>query len=182
ALLSFLLSINAFAAKDLFSKDEIVFPLGKKEIIQFLDLLKDHVNRKVVGLQNKPVSFQEIPNEGSAIFSIGSDSYLLYGDDLNNDGVKEYLLAYLHSGSGDYSGIQGAYRVNAGKMTSLNVDNIIIKNLFPKGDMSRFHLYLASPFVVRVNGKIYLRFQDEHSARKIFTYLWHGEEFKEMVL
>lgn len=177
-----LISMNAFSAKDTFSKSEIVFPLGKKEIVKFLDLLKDPINQKVINLPNGPIIFQEIPQEGSAVFSVGPDSYLLYLNDLNNDGKKEYLLTYLHSGSGDYSGIKGAYTINTGKVTSLNLDKIIVKNLFPNRDMSRFHLYLANPFVVRVDGKIYLRFQDQRSAKNIFSYLWHESGFKKIDL
>ncbi|MDD4973768.1 MAG: hypothetical protein PHY93_05425 [Bacteriovorax sp.] len=182
AFLNILISMNVFAAKETFSKSEIIFPLGKKGIVKFLDLLKDPINQKVIDLQNGPVSFQEIPQEDSAVFFIGPDSYLLYLNELNNDGKKEYLLTYLHSGSGDYSGIKGAYTINSGKVTSLNFDKIIVKNLFPNGDMSRFHLYLANPFVVRVDGKIYLRFQDQRSAKNIFTYFWHESEFKKIDL
>ncbi|MBC7538250.1 MAG: hypothetical protein H7281_05480 [Bacteriovorax sp.] len=182
AFLNILTSMNVFAAKDTFSKSEIVYPLGKQEIVKFLNLLKDPINQKVTNLQNAPVTFQEIPQEGSAVFSIGPESYLLYLNDLNNDGNKEYLLTYLHSGSGDYSGIEGAYTINNGKVTSLNLDKIIVKNLFPNGDMSRFHSYLAKPFVVRVDRKIYLRFQDQPSAKNIFTYFWHESEFKKIDL
>ena len=119
-LLNSLISMNVFAAKETFSKSEIIFPMGKQEIVKFLDVLKDPINQKVTSFQNGPVTFQEIPQEGSTVFSIGPESYLLYLNDLNNDGKKEYLLTYLHSGSGDYSGIEGAYTINNGKIISLN--------------------------------------------------------------
>lgn len=157
ALLNFLILTNAFAAKTKFSKSETVFPLGKTEITTFLDLLKDPANQKVV----------ELPKD-----------YLLYFDDVNNDGKKEYLLTYIHSGSGDYSGIQGAYALDNGKLTNLNLQKIIN----PKEDMSTFHLYLANPFIVRVNGKTYFRFQDERTSKNIFTYLWKDSEFKKVNL
>lgn len=174
--------MNAFAAKVKFSKEEIVSPLGKNEVSKFLELLKDPSNQKVVGLQNVPATFKEIPKDGSSMFSLGSESYLLYLDDLNNDGSKEYLLTYIHSGSGDYSGIKGAYSLEAGKLTSLNLDKTIIKNVNPSGDMSTFHLYLANPFVVRVNGKVYLRFQDERTSKNTFTYIWKKSEFNKAEL
>lgn len=179
-LLISLVSLNGYAAKINFSKNEIVYPLGKNEIIKFFDLLKDPANQKVVELKNENLNFQDIPQENSAIVSIGSDSYLLYLDNINNSGNKIYLLVYLHSGSGDYSGIKGAYSINNGKLESLNLDEIIIKNLFPRSDMSRFHSYLAKPFIVRIDGKLYLRFQNEHSDKNIFTYYWKDLEFKKI--
>lgn len=178
ALLNFLIISNAFAAKTTFSKSETVFPLGKTEITKFLDLLKDPTNQSVVELKTGTPSFKEIPKDNSAILTIGSESYLLYFDDVNNDGKKEYLLTFIHSGSGDYSGTKGAYALDNGKLTNLNLHKVIS----PKEDMSTFHLYLANPFVVRVNGKIYLRFQDERTSKNIFTYFWKDSEFKKVNL
>jgi len=177
-LLNFLMLSNAFATKRIFAKSEIIFPLGKTEITKFLDLLKDPTNQKVVELKEGTPSYKEILQENSAIFSIGSESYLLYFDDVNNDGKKEYLLTFVHSGSGDYSGIKGAFSLENGKLTNLNLQKVIS----PKEDISTFHLFLANPFVVRANGKIYLRFQDERTSKNVFTYFWKDSEFKKVNL
>jgi hypothetical protein len=177
-LLNFLIATNTFAAKTSFSKNEIVFPLGKNEITKFLDLLKDPTNQSVVELKKGTALFNEIPKDNSALFTLGSETYLLYFDDVNNDGKKEYLLTFIHSGSGDYSGIKGAYALDNGKLTNLKLQKVIS----PKEDMSTFHLFLANPFVVRVNGKTYLRFQDERTSKNIFTYFWKDSEFKKVNL
>lgn len=178
ALLNFLMATQAFAAKTTFSKSEIVFPLGKTEITKFLELLKDPANQKVVELKEGTASFNEIPKDNSAILSIGSESYLLYFDDVNNDGKKEYLITFIHSGSGDYSGIKGAYALENNKLSDLNLQKVIS----PKEEITTFHLFLANPFVVRVNGKTYLRFQDERTSKNIFTYLWKDSEIKKVNL
>ena len=121
-------------------------------------LLNSSENQKTVGLPTGKLSYKEIPEEGSAVFSIDSESYMLYWDDFNNDGKKEYLIIYVMSGSGSFSGVQGAYSLADKKLTSLKFEDVVVNNLFPGKDMSRFHLYLARPFAVRKDGHILLRF------------------------
>lgn len=175
-ILSLFLSVSAIAAKVNFKNDEIIFPKGKSEIEKFLTLLNTPENQKTVGIKNTSVKYNEIAKEGSAVFTIDSSEYMLYEDDFSNTGKKIYFIIFLHSGSGSYSGVQGAYELNGTKLTSLKFDDIVVKNLFPKADMSKFHMRLARPFAVKDHGKIVLRFMDDNS-NSIHTYLWEKDKF-----
>jgi hypothetical protein len=172
----FLCSI-AFASSEDFARKDIVFPVGKSEIEKFLNLLIDLENQKIVQLPKGKVSYKEIPEEGSSLFALGSGSYMLYWDDFNNDGKKEYLVIYTMSGSGNYSGVQGAYSLDGKKLSTLKFDDIVVSNLFPGKDMSRFHSYLANPFAVRKDGHILLRFIADIKKPTTSTYLWNGTKF-----
>lgn len=146
-------------------------PLDQTEVKKFLAMIDLQTQKKMyMNLEVDKVTF------GQESFSIGSGKYRLYFEDVNNDGKKEYLLVYVHSGSGNYSGVQDAFVLRNGKLVSLRLDDIIVSNLF-LGDMSRFHSFLDDPFVVKRKGQILLRFHDGSGTK---TYFWKGKTFKQV--
>jgi hypothetical protein len=89
--------------------------------------------------------------------------------DINNDGNINYILIYYGSGTGNYSGIEGVYTIKNNTLERLPFADIVVKNLFPGGDMS--HFYSHAPKIVKVNDKTYLQYHTN------CRYYWQGNNF-----
>lgn len=137
---------------------EILRPVKDQELItKFLGALGQEQGGKLRG----------------AVFGLGSSSCSLYQADVNNDGAEEWVLVYVYSGSGSYSGVQAVYRQGRAGLTELPFDEIVVKNLFPDKDMSRFHMDLGAPFLIRSQELTYMAFADGNE--QIF-YLWTADD------
>ncbi len=165
---------SAFAEKTTFTKTETILPLGKNRIKNFLLLMKDPYNRKLVKMEEGAINLRELKQDNALMIDVGRVTYQLYWEDFNNDGKSEYVLVYLGSGSGQYSGVVEAFTKAGKKVIPLKFDEMVISNLFPGKDMSRFHGFLASPFAVKLNGKVYMRFSDKLYDSSIVTYKWEA--------
>ncbi len=150
---------------------------GKTSVDRFIALAN---SSKLSNFPLKDVSYRPIPNESGTLIDVEKETYLLFLEDFNNDGVKEYLLVYINSGTGHFSGIVEAYRIEKDKISELGLNSIIIKNLFPGKDLSRFHLYLANPFILKKNHDITLRFQDQLNSSTTINYRWNNQIFNKV--
>ena len=180
--LSVLMSGSAFAEKVSFSVEEVINPLGKSRIKNFLLLMKNPENRKMLKLASEKIDLVSSKQDNSLLLQIGQETYQVYWEDFNNDGKSEYLLIYLDSGSGKYNGIVDAFSKFGKAIVLKDLEAVIISNLFPGKDISRFHSYLGDPFAVKINGKIYLRFKNNLNDKKHFVYKWENGKFLQVTI
>ena len=164
------------------SEGEIVFPLGKSASEQYLSEVK-HVGFDTLGFDAANASVKNaVENnsaQGTSIIVSGNESIRVYDIDINNDGENEYLAIYTDGGSLRTSGILSVLTKN---LKAISVNKIISKNLWndDSGDLSRHHLWLATPSVVKRDGKYIIRYLDKRPKLLFTEYIWEGEQFKKI--
>jgi len=160
----------------------IIEPCSTHEVIHFFTLLRDNAHTLNYTLLFKKTSndmtkikwsFVQtgydwgteytfyIPQEGSRFYShkdryYGCD-YLLYKNRLHNDSDIIYLLIYNHSGSSNYGGIVGAWII----------DTTIVREKDIHCFFQECPEHIAEDFVVKHNGKIYLKFIAWEQAQQL---------------
>lgn len=120
-----------------------------------------------------------------AILQVRQNSYQIYNVDLNNDKNNEYIITYLSSGSMATSGVLNVLSQVEEKIVKtkdFDLKKIISKSLWgdSSGDLSKFHLFTAKPFIVKKKGKFVMRFLDKMPKNKITEYLWSNKTFKKL--
>jgi hypothetical protein len=135
-----------------------------------------------------PKKAQAKPNnkEGASLLTVGSQELFVYDIDLNHDNRKEFVVIYIRGGSMNTSGILSVIpqpeQDKIVKTINYDIKTIINKNLWARSskDMSRFHLFLARPFIVKRKNQYIMRFLDTKTTRKITEYLWKKRSFKRL--
>lgn len=167
-----------------FFKYKVVEPLSGSGITTFLSFLKSPENKSVINDLN---GMLDTSSEDS--IHIKGD-FVLYLADINNDGRKEYISIYQHSGSGKYSGIHKILSLKSGTLESLSLGELkTINNPSPhqawletqnpdwKEKLERIKPHIlpnriGSPFLFKKDGKIFFNF----SENKInYSYLWGSD-------
>jgi hypothetical protein len=97
----------------------------------------------------------------------------IYKADVNNDGHVELVLTLHGQGSGRYSSVEAVFQPTPDGLVELSFERVVIQSLFPDDDMSKFHLSLAVPFLVRMNNTVYMGFDD--NVRPIY-YCWDRDD------
>lgn len=85
---------------------------------------------------------------------------VVYKADVNNDGLPEVVVTAHGQGSGGYSSVEGVFQLAPQGVTRLPFNDIVVRALFPRKDMSRFHMSLAEPFLIRKDDTVYMGFAD----------------------
>jgi hypothetical protein len=176
-LLIYAFALPVFAMKTNFTNEETVAPASKSEVEEFVSILKQPGNWTAARIHKGDVKVIDLPREHTAKFAVSGYEYMIYHDDFNNDGIKEYLVSYVGKVPAGKTSIEGVFHVEGKKLVSLNFEDTVVSNLFAEADISRFHPYLAQPFAVHDNGKTYLRFKDEPQAKQVYTYIWKKDKF-----
>lgn len=136
---------------------KVVQPItDKKYLKQFVNLIKH---------SNLPENIKQQymwNNNYNNITDNSSDSFTLYKADINNDGKAEYIITYM-GGSGAYTGVGDIFNY-------VNGDLVHLRNPFGG---ERWYLFLADPFIVKKNGRYYLRFFNTEPAANC-VYLWQN--------
>jgi hypothetical protein len=127
---------------------------------------------------------------GEKLFDPDGDTYdseslvYLYVGDFSNEGFQQYAVV-------SRSGVEVYQKSSAsGEWANRKLSDVIVSNLFPNGDMSRFYDPLPSnlaPFAFRWKGKTYLRYlftaedndrEPDINAILVCTYIWQGTSFR----
>jgi hypothetical protein len=177
-VLVFVLSLSAFA------KDDIVFPIGEKEIKKFLTHI-EHMDPLSVGFEPEKVKILPENKEGSSTITVDNKEYQVYDIDINHDSTNEYVIIYLRGGSMNTSGILNVISQKMNeivKADDYNISKVISKSLWNdnSGDLSKFHLFLARPFIVKRDNQFILRYLDTKPKQKITEYVWKNKGFKKI--
>lgn len=151
-------------------------PIGSTAILacdldekkRFLHLMKQSNIKDIEDIELADNGNIYVENEEAAV----------YKGDFSNEGAVEYALIVSN-------GVVYVYRLKGNQLVDANLDQVIIKNLLPGGDMSRFYMNTASPFAITKNGKTYLRFMSfpgghadyDKTQLELCTYLWQGKQF-----
>ena len=151
-LLCFLIASYAIAV------DEVIKPLGRASIEQFLTKAPQAVPKHILGKDNA---------EGAAMMFVDHDAYQLYEADLDNKGESEFILTYISSGVASGSGIESVWQKQGKELKKMD-----FSSLLPK----RTHLHLAKPFLVKRNSKIIMRFNDPTPTNKNTEYKLEGKK------
>jgi hypothetical protein len=122
---------------------EIIAPLPVREQTKILQKIRSATAR---------TDADPLPEVG------GGMSLTVYEADVNNDGLKEYVIAMGGMGSGGYSSVEGVFQLARTGLVRLPFDEVVVQSLFPGEDMSRFHLSLSEPFLIRRDGTVYMGF------------------------
>ncbi|MCJ8277118.1 MAG: hypothetical protein HRT44_09060 [Bdellovibrionales bacterium] len=159
-----------------FAKAEIVFPEGKAEVLHYLDKV-EKMSADILGFDPSKAKAKENNTEGSSMIVSGRQSLWLYKIDINNDGTEEYFTIFVFGGSQSTNGILS---VLSKDLQSINFKKIISKSLWSddSGDMSKMHLKLAAPAVVKEKGQFFIRYYDSKPNPKFTQYLWTKSNFK----
>ena len=154
-----------FVDVSLAGKSEVIFPLGKQDVDSFIEKIKDR-NPKSLGFNPKNLIVSNDNSEGSSSFGEKRrrDKMWLYNIDINNDGRKEFFIIY--TGSGTLSG-SGILNVFTKELRPIEIGKIISKSLWSddSGDLSKLHLWLAAPAIVKRNGNYFIRFRDQKPGK-----------------
>lgn len=122
--------------------------------------------------------------ENGSIYDRWNEEIKIYKGDFSNEGVTEYAL--ISTGGTMHANTVTIYKLIAGQLVNAHLDQIIIDNLIPDGDMgSSFYQNVADPFAIVKNGKTYLRYMSypggntdyDKSKLQLCTYLWQGKQF-----
>ena len=162
-----------------FFKYKAIEPLSSSGITTFLSLLKSPENKSLINDLNGML----VTSSKGSIHIKGD--FVLYLADINNDGQKEYIFTYQHSGSGKYSGIHKI--LSSGTLESLSLGELkTINNPSPyqawletqspdwKEKLERIKPHIlpnriGTPFLFKKSGKVFLNF----SENKVnYSYLW----------
>ena len=173
-----LLVILLFIVNTTCGGERIIYPLGKKAVKDYLSKV-NNINPSALGFNPKTAIIKDENKEGSSAVVEGDNHIWVYDVDINNDGKKEYFAIYTQSGSLNTSGILSVV-LKEGVL--LKHSTIISKSLWndPSGDMSKFHLWLATPSIVKRNGKIIIRFLDKKPKILFTEYTWIEGSFKKI--
>lgn len=155
-----------------------IVPLGKKGVEKYLRDVRN-ANPDSLGFDPKIATIKDENSEGSSMLISGRNHIWIYDIDVNNDGKNEYLAIYVYGGSLNTSGILSVITEEG---TLLNHSIIISKSLWndDSGDISKFHLWLAIPAVVKRDGKYILRFLDKKPKTLFTEYMWIKNSFKKI--
>jgi len=115
------------------------------------------------------------------------ESVKIYKGDFSNSGNIEYLFM-VEGGSLATDTVMGVYKLAEGHLINLHFDNIVIKNILGKKDLSSFYMWMPKPLAFVQNNKTYLRYMNypttenkyDRTQLLVCTYLWKGKEFKLM--
>lgn len=150
------------------------------QLQQFIQLLqRNHLDDKGKHYSHLKINQESQTKSSYSLYSSPTDwdtvTYQLYKADINNDGNDEYLLAaYDQQGTLHESWVDNIFLIKGDQLTPVDFANLIQKNLGV--DQERWYLFLADPFIVKKNGKYYLRFYDTNPAQ-FCAYLWQNNKF-----
>jgi hypothetical protein len=159
-------------------------PLNKKGLYDFLRHIQ-YMPPMEVGFAPAEAKIISKGKNKSSFLDANNNTYQVYDVDLNNDSKREYVIVYLDSGSMRTSGVLKVLSQEQNKVIQakdFEIKKIISKNLWKdeSGDMSKFHLFVANPFIIKRKGKIVMRFLDTKPNRKVTEYTWSNKEFKKL--
>ncbi len=160
---------------------DLIPAMGKDGVLMFVRLARRAENAGLVRFPPGPPHTKVLHPGGPAMFWFNSspESYMVYEDDLNNDGYPDYVVVILDMGSGEHGGVYGAYFVKDKQLVSLAFEKAVAQSLAPSKDAPHVGLYLAKPFAFRKAGKQYLRFLTSIGGEQsVHTYLWQGDRFQ----
>lgn len=163
-----------------FFKYKVIEPLSSSGITTFLSLLKNPKNKSIINDLNGMLTSSE-----DSIHIKGD--FVLYLADINNDGQKEYISIYQHSGSGNYSGIYKILSLKSGTLKNISLWELKTINSLSlyqawlttqspdwKEKLERIkpHIFpnrIGEPFLFEKDKKVFLNF----SENKVnYSYLW----------
>lgn len=122
-----------------------------------------------------------------------SDSYIqdrarfqVYKADINNDKRNEFIVTYIQSGSGNFSGISVIYVEDKGRLSVMEITNLKAsqeyksqkfkhkrakawKENLPEFEFSNFHSHLGDPFLFIKDGKTMMNFTETGAN---LAYIW----------
>jgi hypothetical protein len=111
------------------------------------------------------------------------EAYKLYKGDFSNENADEYALV----STGGSMGVSDVYVYKriGDRLVNARLDQTIIANVMPGGEMKDFHFWVADPFAIVRGGKVYLRYMDypgegryyDKSQLRLCTYLWEKNRF-----
>lgn len=147
-----------------------VLPCNLAEKQQIVAMLKS--NKEYAGLKL---------DKAGGLIDQWNEDVEIYKGYFSNNGVLEYAFVFT-GGTMHANTVKVFKRVN-NQLEDVHLDRIIVNNLFPGADMSRFYLHVANPFAIVKNGKTYLRFMEypykEYNKTKLLlcNYLWEDNKF-----
>ena len=151
-------------------------PLEKPEAHEYLSLVQDY-SYSAIGFSPLEAKVEQEPGKLSAIILEGIRAIRVYFLDINNDGKNEYVALYFSGGSLKTSGILNVVTID-GKV--LEFDKIVSQSFWedPTGDLSKFHLWLADPPIIRKGGQYLIRYLNKNPNLSIVEYLWKNDQIK----
>ena len=151
-------------------------PLEKTEAQKYLSLVQNH-SYSSIGFSPLEAKVEQEPGQSSAIILEGVRSIRVYFLDINNDGKNEYVALYFAGGSLKTSGILNVV-TRDGKV--LEFHKIVSRSLWedPTGDLSKFHLWLADPPIIRKGGQYLIRYLNKTPSFSIVEYIWKNDQIK----
>ena len=151
-------------------------PLDKPKAQEYLSLVQNY-SYSAIGFSPLKAKVEQEPGESSAIILEGVRTIRVYFLDINNDGKNEYAALYFAGGSLKTSGILNVVTID-GKI--LEFDKIVSRSLWedPTGDLSKFHLWLADPPIIRREGQYLIRYLNKTPSLSIVEYLWKNDQIK----
>lgn len=166
-IICFLMTLNVSAA------DEAVRPVGTTVVKKFLAEAKNPIPNVVLGKENQ---------DGSAMFFEDHNAFELYEVNVDNEGETEFVLTTIMSGTFTYSGIRSIWKKEKEGLRNIEFDKIVSKTFFKNdfGDIKDFHQNTAKPFIVKRDGKVILRYQDQKLKNKIIEYMLTGKVLKKL--
>ncbi len=146
-----------------------------------------HEKKRVLDLMNKSniKDFEDLKlTDNGSIYDRWNERIEIYKGNFSNEGAIEYAL--ISTGGSMHANTVNVYKLIAGHLVKANLDQVIVNNLIPGGDMgSSFYLHVADPFAIEKNGKTYLRFMSypggnmdyDKTKLRLCTYLWQKKQF-----
>lgn len=112
--------------------------------------------------------------------------YEIYKADITNDGKEDYIITYINSGSGKYSGIEAIIEVQNNKFQIRKLDTYKISQMPVKNKRSKiwkeklsslknielknFYSYLGKPFMYKDQGKVIVNFSDDGKINISYSF------------
>ena len=111
----------------------------------------------------------------SFVSGIGTTNSTFYA--ISNDGKNEYVALYFAGGSLKTSGLLNVV-TRDGRVLEFN--KIVSQSLWedPTGDLSKFHLWLADPPIIRKGGQYLIRYLNKIPSFSIVEYIWKNDKIK----
>jgi hypothetical protein len=111
------------------------------------------------------------------------DTIEIYKGDFSNQGAVEYAL--VTTGGDMNMNTVTVYKLAGNQLVDAKLDDIIVANRIPGGDMSRFYSWVGNPFAMIQKGKVYLRYEQYQWAAAdpnkikpmLCTYFWQKNKF-----
>ncbi len=159
------------------SQNDLPLPLEKKTLERYLSLVQKIPSHNL-GFDPLEAKITQSPRESTTI-STDLQTIQVYFLDLNHDGKKEYVALYFARGS---LGTSGVLSVRTPQGKDLKFNQVVSKSLWKdsSGDISKFHLWLAEPPIVKKGDHYMIRFKDKNPEPTVTEYLWKNNKLKKI--